>query len=68
MVRDFAYLGDWVSAAGECETAVTNGARFGWDKFRNVTVTLWKEGLREAEWDCVYKSHVMPQILYGSSV
>ena len=32
-VMAFTYLGDRVSAGGECEAAVTARARYGWVKF-----------------------------------
>ena len=32
--RELAYLGDWVSAGGGCEAAVTARTRCGWVKFR----------------------------------
>ena len=40
-VREFTYIGDFVSAVGGCEAAVTARTRCGWVKFRQCCDLLY---------------------------
>ena len=64
-VREFIYLGDWVSVVGGCKAAVTVITRCGWVKFRECGELLYgRLPLRLI--GAVHKSYVRSAILYGS--
>ena len=65
-VREFTYLGDWVSAGGGCEAAVTARTRCGWVRFRECSELLYgRRFYLKLKW-AIYKSYVRPAILHGS--
>ena len=65
-VKQFCYVGDWVSASGGCEAGMIARTRCGLVKFRECGVLLygWRFPLMLKE--VVYEIYVMPAILYGS--
>ena len=65
-VRLITYVGDMMSAAGECGAAVTGRTRCGSVKFRDCGELLY--GRRSPLWlnGAVYKSYVRPAMLYES--
>ena len=65
-VREFSYLGDWVSAGGGCETAITARTRCGWVTFRECDELLYGRRFPPKLKGAVYKSHVRPAIWHGS--
>ena len=65
-VRCFPYLGDWVSAGGGCEAAVTARTRCGWVMFRECGKLLYCRRFHLRPKGAVYESYVRPAILYGS--
>ena len=63
---EFSYLGDMVSAVGECEAAVTARERCGGVKFRECGELLYGRRFHlRLKW-AVCKSCIWPVILYGS--
>ena len=64
-VREFTYLGDSVSAGGGCEAAVTARTRCGWVKFRECGELLYGRRPPLRLNGAVYRSYVMPAMLYG---
>ena len=67
-VREFTYLGGWVSSGGGCEAAVTFSARCGWVRFRNCVELLFEKMFPPKLNGTVYKSYVRPTIQYGNLV
>ena len=65
-IREFTYLGDWVSAIGGCEAAVTARTRCGWVKFRVYGELLYGRRIPLRLKVAVYRCYVWPAILYGS--
>ena len=65
-VREFTYLGDRVSAGGECEATITAKTRCGWLKFRECGELLYGRTFPLRLKGAVYKSHVRLAILYES--
>ena len=65
-VGEFTYLGDRVSAGGECETAVTARTRCWCDRFKECGELL--HGRRFPLWlkRAIYMYYVRPAIQYGS--
>ena len=66
MVKQFTYLGYWVSAAGGCEAAVTARTRCGWVKLRECGELLYGRRFHLMWKGVVNKSLVRPAILYES--
>ena len=66
MVREFTYLGDRVSAGGECVAVVIARTRCGWVGYGECGELLY--GRRFPLWlkGAVSKSYVRPAMLYGS--
>ena len=64
-VREVTYLGDWVSAGGGFEAAVTALTRCGWVRFRECSVLLYGSTFPQILNEDVYKSYIRPSILYG---
>ena len=64
-VREFTYLGDRVSAGGECETAMTASTRCGWVKRRECGELLYGKRFPLKLKGAVYKL-CKAAILYGS--
>ena len=65
-VCEITYLGDRVSAGGECEAAVTARTRYGWVKFRECGELLYGRRFPLMLKGVVYESFVGPAILYES--
>ena len=63
--RQFAYLGDRVSAGGGREAAVTARTRCGWVKVRECGEWLYDRRFPLKLKGAVYKSYVRPAILHG---
>ena len=64
-VREFTYLGDWVSARGGYEAAVPARARCGWFKLRGCGELLYGRFPLKLKM-AVYRSYVRSPILYGN--
>ena len=64
-VQEFTYLGDRVSAGGECEAAVTARTRCWWVRFRECGELLYGRFPLRLK-GAVYWSYIWPAILYGS--
>ena len=62
-VREFAYLGDRVSAGGVCE-AVAVKTRYWWVKFRQFSELHGRRFPLELK-GTVYKNYARPAIMYG---
>ena len=65
-MREFAYLGDRVSAAGECEAAVTARTRRGRVECRECVELPYGRRFPVKRKVAVYSSYVRPPTLYGS--
>ena len=67
-VRKFTYLGDWVSAGGGCEAAVTARTRCGWFMFGECGMLLYGKIFPLLLTGVAYKSYIRPAILYGMEI
>ena len=65
-VGELTYLGDWVSAGGGCEAAVTVKTRCGLVKFRERSELLYDRRFPLKLKAAVYWSYARSAILYGS--
>ena len=64
--RELTYLGDRVSADGECEAAVTAIRRCGWIKFMKCGKLLYGRSFPLRLKGFLYVSYVRSGILYGN--
>ena len=64
-VREFAYLGDRVSACGGCDSAVTARTRCGYVKLRECGELLYCRFPLKLK-GVVYKSYARPAKVHGS--
>ena len=65
-VREFAYIGDRLSAGGGCEAAVTARRGCGLAKFMECGVLPYGRRFHLRLKGVVYWSYVRPATLYGS--
>ena len=65
IVRELIYLGDWVSAGGGCEAAVTARTLCRWVKFRECSKLQYGRFPPKLN-GTVYKSYVRPAVLHES--
>ena len=65
-VEEFSCHGDRVSAGGGCKAAVTAGRRCGWVPLRECGELLYGRMFPMKLKGAIYKSYVMPAVLYGS--
>ena len=65
-VMEFTYLGNWVSAGGGCEAAVTARTRCGLFRFRECGKLLYARRFPLRLIGAVHRSYVRPTLLYGS--
>ena len=65
-VRELTYLGDSVRVGGGCMADVTARTRWGWVKLRECDELLLDMRFPLYLKRAVYKSYIMPAILYGS--
>ena len=66
IVREFTYLGEWVSEGGGCMTAVSARTRCGWLKLRECGELLYGRRFPLRLKGAVYRRSVRPAILHGS--
>ena len=63
LVREFAYLGDRMSACEGCEAAVTAGTICWWVKFRECGELLYGRKFPLKQKGAVCKSYVRPAVM-----
>ena len=65
-IMEFTYSGDWVSAGGGCEAAVTARTRCGWVKYRECSELLYSRWFPLRLKGALFKSYVRPAIRHGN--
>ena len=68
VVASFCYLGDMLSAGGDCEIAITTRVKTAWKKFRMLIPVLTSRHLSYKAHDHVYSSCVRSAMLHASEI